>query len=258
MMRAVPLIRVENVGRIFDGGAIVALRDVNLTIDEGECVAIVGKSGSGKSSLIQLLCGCDAPTSGRVRWRERPAPSARQWRMLRATDIGIVFQEFNLLPILTALENVEIAMVGQGVSATKRRRRATELLARVGLETRQHHLPAKLSGGERQRVAIARSIANDPALLVADEPTGSLDSVSAAAVTDLMFEMQRTHGAALVVATHDQSLAARCRRRIVMKDGCIVDDSAAATASAWGVESVSPEIVLGCDRDAGAGTEAPP
>jgi len=257
MTQTVPLTRLENVGRIFDGGAIVALRAVNLSIEEGECVAIVGKSGSGKSTLIHLLCGCDEPTSGIMRWRERPAPSRRQWQMLRATEIGIVFQTFNLLPILTALENVEIAMVGQSVSARERRRRALELLTRVGLEVRQNHLPAKLSGGERQRVAIARSIVNNPALLLADEPTGSLDSVNAAAVADLMFEIQRLQGATLVIATHDESLAARCRRRVVMRNGCIVDDSDAANAAGWGVDRLSPEGEREPDRAGDGEREAP-
>jgi predicted ABC-type transport system involved in lysophospholipase L1 biosynthesis ATPase subunit len=223
MMDSVPVIRLENVGRTFDGGAVVALCDVSLSMYANDCVAILGKSGSGKSTLIHILAGCDEVTSGRVYWREEPVRYQRTWRKLRASQIGIVFQEFYLLPTLTAMENVELALT-DGRSSRDRQRRAAELLARVGLEARMRHLPAALSGGERQRVAIARSLANTPSLLLADEPTGNLDTANAASIMDLLLEIQQTHGTALVLATHDESLAMRCRRRVTIKDGRIVDD----------------------------------
>jgi predicted ABC-type transport system involved in lysophospholipase L1 biosynthesis ATPase subunit len=221
---SVPLVRLETICRSFEDGAVTALCDVTLSIAERDCVAILGKSGSGKSSLINLLCGCDAPTAGKIFWRETLMRDQRAWRRLRATEIGIVFQEFHLLPTLTSMENVELALFGAGNFSRERQRRAGELLARVGLGARTHHLPAALSGGERQRVAIARSIANKPSLLLADEPTGSLDSATAASIMDLLLEIHRTHGAALVLVTHDESLAARCRRRVTINDGRIVDD----------------------------------
>jgi putative ABC transport system ATP-binding protein len=225
MTASVPLVRLEHISRAFDDGAIAALSDVTLSIAARDRMAVVGKSGSGKSSLINLLCGCDEPTTGKVYWREAPVRDQRAWGRLRATEIGIVFQEFHLLPTLTATENVEMALLGTGASSRERKRRAAALLATVGLGARAHHLPAALSGGERQRVAIARSIANKPSLLLADEPTGSLDTASATAIMDLLLEIQRTQGAALVLVTHDESLAARCRRRVTIRDGRVVGDS---------------------------------
>ena len=158
MTASVPVIRLENVGRTFDDGAVVALCDVSLSTYANDCVAILGKSGSGKSTLVHILSGCDEATTGRVYWREEPVRDQRTWRKLRASQIGIVFQEFHLLPTLTAMENVELALTDG--RSRERQRRAAELLARVGLEARMRHLPAALSGGERQRVAIARSLAN--------------------------------------------------------------------------------------------------
>jgi putative ABC transport system ATP-binding protein len=171
----------------------------------------------------------------------------RTWRKLRASQIGIVFQEFHLLPTLTAMENVELALT-DGRSSRDRQRRAAELLARVGLEARMRHLPAALSGGERQRVAIARSLANTPSLLLADEPTGNLDTANAASIMDLLLEIQQTHGTALVLATHDESLAMRCRRRVTIKDGRIVDDWIAPQAPSTNSEIADAAIATtrGC------------
>jgi putative ABC transport system ATP-binding protein len=217
------LVQLERVSRVFDGGTVVALRDVSLSIGHGDCIAILGASGSGKSSLINLLSGIDAPTDGRVLWKGQPVTSRRQWAELRAQSIGIVFQEFHLLPTLTALENVEIAMFGQGIEPKVRSARAKSALRRVGLGARLDHRPNALSGGERQRVAIARSIVNWPTLLLADEPTGNLDSATAAMIADLLLKLHVAGNMALVLVTHDEALARRCERRIRIKDGAIAE-----------------------------------
>jgi len=221
---APPLVTLERVSRAFDDGAIVALRSIDLAIPAGDCVAILGPSGSGKSSIVNLLSGIDRPTSGRILWNGTPIESRRAWSRLRRDGIGIVFQEFNLIPTLSAAENVEMALMGRGVATGEQRARAQAALGRVGLAHRMRHLPHALSGGERQRVAIARAIVNAPSVLLADEPTGNLDSANAAAVADLLFELQRDTGMTLVLVTHDESLAARCRRRVRVRDGEIAED----------------------------------
>jgi ABC-type lipoprotein export system ATPase subunit len=224
MVRSVPLVRLEYVRRAFDDGAVLALDDVNLSIYPGDCVVILGKSGSGKSTLLHILSGCDNPTSGEVYWQDEPVCGQRTWRELRATEIGIIFQEFHLFSALTAIENVEMALMGKPMSSGERARCSAEVLERVGLGKCMRHLPNQLSGGERQRVAIARSIVNEPSLLLADEPTGNLDSLNANLIVDLLLEIQEARGTALIMVTHDESLAARCRRRVLLKDGRIIDD----------------------------------
>src|SRR5215813_4474952 len=225
------LIALRGVSRIHDGGAIAALRNVDLQISEGDCVAIVGASGSGKSSLVNILCGIDYPTSGHVIWQGRAIRRKKEWVQLRRLRIGIVFQEFNLIPTLTALENVELALLGRGLSSKHRYTRAGMVLGRVGLDYRPHHLVTKLSGGERQRVAIARAIVNEPQLLLADEPTGNLDSASAAKIADLLFELRELTGMTLVLVTHDDTLAARCARQIRLRDGTVAEDTLRALIS---------------------------
>jgi ABC-type lipoprotein export system ATPase subunit len=222
MVEANPLVRLENVSRVFDDGAVTALRDINLSVAPGEFTVIVGPSGSGKSSLIHIMGGFDTPSAGTVYWKGSPVLDQRSWTKLRRKEIGFIFQEFHLLPTLTALENVDMALSGQGLSSLVRMRRATELLEQVGLGPRMTHLPHALSGGERQRVAIARSIANRPILLLADEPTGNLDSDNAGMVADLLLDIHKKQQTALVMVTHDEALAVRGERRIHIKDGRIV------------------------------------
>lgn len=221
MAEPIPLIRLENVSRLFDDGAITALHDINLSIFAGEFTVVLGPSGSGKSSLIHIMGGFDTCSSGDVYWKGQPILDQKSWTALRRSQIGFVFQEFHLLPTLTAMENVEIALSGHGLSSFAQRRRAAELLDQVGLGARMNHLPYALSGGERQRVAIARSIANRPTLLLADEPTGSLDSDNAKVVADLLLDIQRNQETTLVMVTHDSALGARGQRRIQIKDGQI-------------------------------------
>jgi putative ABC transport system ATP-binding protein len=218
-----PLIALDNVSRIFDDGSVVALDGIDMSIARGEFVSIVGRSGSGKSSLVHIMAGFDRPTGGRVLWQGREVSDRRAWTQLRRSQIGIVFQEFLLLPTLSAIENVEIAMSGTGLSAPMRKKRAAELLEQVGLGARFRHLPFQLSGGERQRVAIARSLANRPELLLSDEPTGNLDSANAAAVIELLLALRAEAGMTLVLVTHDEALAARADRRVHIKDGRIAD-----------------------------------
>ena len=223
-----PLVALEQVSRRYDGGRIVALSDVTLRVAPGEFVAVVGPSGSGKSTLLHLLCGLDRPTAGRVFFRGAEPPSPAAWTGVRARQIGFVFQAFHLFPTLTALENVELPMFGVVGDGAERGRRARALLDRVGLGGRLGHLPSELSGGERQRVAIARSLANSPRLIGADEPTGNLDSGASAEVLDLLAELHRRDGASLVLATHNADVAARAGRIVHLADGRIVADTCAS------------------------------
>jgi putative ABC transport system ATP-binding protein len=253
------LIALAGVSRAFDDGAIVALKSVDLTIRAGECVAILGPSGSGKSSIVNLLSGIDRPSDGRVLWNGKAITSRRAWARLRRSEIGIVFQEFNLLPTLTARENVEIALMGRGIEAADRHELAETALTRVGLAHRIGHLPHALSGGERQRVAIARSIVNAPRLLLADEPTGNLDSANAEIVADLLFSLQRDGGMTLVLVTHDEELAARCLRCVRVRDGKIASDTVTAPAAA-AVPPAAPvaQAVAAVAQAAAAATDGAP
>jgi putative ABC transport system ATP-binding protein len=223
-----PLIALDHVRREFDGGRIVAVDDVTLGIDRGETVAIVGPSGSGKSTLLNLICGLDQPSRGAVRFDGEPVVGKAAWADIRARRIGIVFQSFCLINQLSARENIEVALLGQLGGAAGRRERARSLLARVGLSGRADQRPPNLSGGERQRVAIARALANDPDLLVADEPTGSLDRKSGASIMEMMTELQQRTGTALLIVTHDPAVAALCARQLEIIDGRIARDTGAA------------------------------
>jgi len=222
------IVRLEDVHRAYDGGRIMALRGVSLEIGEGERIAIAGPSGSGKSTLLNMLSGLDRPTAGRVMFDGGEPRTEAEWARIRARQIGFVFQEFNLLPGFTALENVQMPMFGVVASAGERGRRAENLLARVGLADRVSHYPGELSGGERQRVSLARSLANGPRLILADEPTGNLDSRTAGEILDLLEEIQEGERASLVTVSHDPHVAARAGRVVDILDGAIRQDSGRA------------------------------
>jgi putative ABC transport system ATP-binding protein len=215
------LLSVVNVSRGYDDGAVQALANVSLEIGAGEYIAIMGPSGSGKSTLLNLLGALDEPSSGDVIFEGKSLRNRTDLDQFRAATLGFVFQSFYLLPTLTAVENVQIPMFESDLGASERIANAKELLALVGMTHREKHLPAKLSVGERQRVAIARALANDPKLLLADEPTGNLDTAAGKIVLDLFDRLHRERGLTIVVITHDSQVAARAQRTLVLRDGQI-------------------------------------
>ncbi|HKC85700.1 MAG TPA: ABC transporter ATP-binding protein [Blastocatellia bacterium] len=202
-----------------------ALSEVTVEVDCGEFMAILGTSGSGKSTLLNLFGGLDRPTSGEILYDGQSlAPlSSREMSRYRLRRVGMIFQSFNLIPTMTARENVSLALAFAGLSKNERRGRSMELLDRVGLSQRAGHLPSELSGGEQQRVSIARAIANEPQVLLADEPTGNLDSSRAAEVIGVLDEMRRRDGKTIVLVTHDQELADEFATRVIrLKDGRVI------------------------------------
>jgi ABC-type lipoprotein export system ATPase subunit len=221
-----PVFEAIGLRKDFDDGQVQALRGVDLQIAEGEFVAITGPSGCGKTTLLQMLGGLDRPTAGTLRYRGNSIADLPDPAAYRALEIGFVFQAFHLLPTFTSFENVQIPMFESKRPRSERANRARELLKAVGLGHRLDHFPAKLSGGERQRVAIARSLANGPSVLLADEPTGNLDSVSAQVVLDLIVRLHKERHMTLVLVTHDMAIAQRASRALPMKDGQFVDTSA--------------------------------
>ena len=235
-MSDAPIIRMENVSRTYRSGSIetLALQDVSLEVGAGEMAAVIGPSGSGKSTLMNLMGCLDVPTTGRYAFggREVNGLSGEEMADLRNRSIGFVFQSFHLLPYATARENVEMPLLFGGMPAKERRERALEMLERVGLGPRAGHLPTQLSGGEMQRVAVARALANRPRVVLADEPTGNLDSRSGRAIIEL-FRQLWGEGVTIIIITHDLALARRCPRILKIQDGRIVHDGA----------DVPPELV---------------
>ncbi len=201
-----------------------AVDGIDLEIAEGEFIVIVGPSGSGKSTLLQLLGALDRPSAGTVSFENRDLGTSgdRALAELRLRTLGFIFQQFNLVPTLSALENVELAMAPMKPTAAERQRRARELLERVGLSPRADHLPSQLSGGEQQRVAIARALANEPDVLLADEPTGNLDSRTGEEILALLYRLWEETGITVVLITHDQAIAQTAPRVLTMADGRIV------------------------------------
>ena len=221
------MIQIEDLTKTYVMGdeTVTALDGVSLTIGRGESIAIIGPSGSGKSTLMNILGGLDRPSRGRYRFEgdEVARFSDDQLADFRNRRIGFVFQSFQLLPRLSALQNVELPMVYAGAAPRARRERAAELLERVGLGSRMGHRPNQLSGGQQQRVAIARSLANQPDLLLADEPTGALDSATGIEVLGL-FQKLNAEGLTVVLVTHDRGVADAARRRIAFRDGRVTED----------------------------------
>jgi putative ABC transport system ATP-binding protein len=222
-----PLVAISDLTKTYVVGqtAVSALRGVSLAIDSGEFVAVMGSSGSGKSTLMNLLGCLDAPSGGtyHLAGQDVLRLSSNKLAAVRNTSIGFVFQQFNLLARATALENVELPMVYAGLGRRERRRRARKALAQVGLSEREHHRPSQLSGGQQQRVAIARALVNQPLLLLADEPTGALDSVTS---EEIMAALARLNegGLTVIVVTHEADVARYARRIIHFKDGRVVSD----------------------------------
>ena len=232
-MTDTPLYELTDAAKEFGSGdtRVRALDGVDLRIERGEFAALAGPSGSGKTTMLQLLGALDRASSGTVMFEGRDLARLgdRELAELRLRRIGFVFQQFNLIPTLTALQNVEAALAPAGVKSAEAIERATELLGRVGLAGRLGHLPSQLSGGEQQRVAIARALANRPDVLLADEPTGNLDSTTGEELMELLGGLHRDGGLSLVLITHDEAIAARAGRVIRMRDGRIADGDPALT-----------------------------
>jgi putative ABC transport system ATP-binding protein len=219
------LYKLTGVSKSFrqSGKQVHALRGVELTVNVGEHIAVQGPTGGGKSTLLQILGALDVPTSGEMELNGSPVSkmSRSELTKLRGSLLGFIFQNYNLIPTMTAQENVEVALVAVGVDAPERRSRAIEMLSKVGLADRLQHLPAELSGGQQQRVAIARAMVKNPAVLLADEPTGNLDEQTRDEIMDLLEEQVAENNITLVVVTHDSAVAKRASRRLNIKDGVV-------------------------------------
>ena len=221
-----PAIEAIDVVKTFDRGVLRPLDGASLTVAKGEWVALTGPSGCGKSTLLHLIAALDVPTSGRILVNGRDLSRISDLDGYRRREVGLVFQLHNLLPMLSAIQNVEVAMLGTGRSPGEQRDRAMELLRAVGLEKRAKTRPPALSGGERQRLATARALANGPSLLLADEPTGSLDSQASKGVLGLLGAIRAETGLTILMVTHDPAVAAAADRIIYMRDGRVVDQPA--------------------------------
>ena len=228
------LIAMQGVTKTYDAGelAVQALRGIDLAIERGQMVAIIGPSGSGKSTLMHILGCLDAPTDGtyRLEGRDVSKMSSFQLAAVRNQKVGFVFQTFNLLPKASLLRNVELPLLYAGITGAERKERATAALRRVGLAERAKHLPSALSGGQRQRAAIARAIVNEPSLILADEPTGNLDTKTGLEILEI-FDAMHAKGETIVIVTHDPRIAERCQRVVQIVDGRIEDDSVRGEAA---------------------------
>jgi len=225
------MIELSDIAKTYRMGnvEICALCGVSLRVGPGELIAVMGPSGSGKSTLMNVIGCLDRPTAGSYRFEGREISDLTDDELaaVRNVKIGFVFQSFNLLPRFSALKNVEVPLIYSGVSARLRRERAAPVLERVGLGERMHHKPSELSGGQQQRVAIARALVNNPPLLLADEPTGNLDSRSGEEILNIITDLNK-QGVTIMIVTHDRDVAARCKRIINLKDGRIVSDQVTA------------------------------
>ncbi|WP_312700800.1 ABC transporter ATP-binding protein [Sedimentibacter sp.] len=224
------MIDLKNITKTYDMGSVQVevLRGITMHVDEGEFIAIVGPSGSGKSTLMNMIGCLDTPTTGEyyLDGREISTYNEKQLSKIRNEKIGFIFQKFNLLPKLSALENVELPLIYRGMSQKERRQRSIDALTKVGLDDRMNHKPTELSGGQQQRVAIARALAGDPPVLLADEPTGNLDSKSGSDVMNLIKQLS-SEGKTIVLITHDNEIAMEAEKTIIIKDGMLVNGNIA-------------------------------
>ncbi|SRR6056297_1292838 len=231
------IIKLENVHKVYQMGKVEvpAIRGINLEIKEHQFMTIVGASGSGKSTLLHLVGCLDTPTQGRIvlDGNDISKLSASELAQIRGQKIGFVFQQFNLLPNLTALDNVILPMIFQEVPRNKREKRARRLLTEVGLEDRLHHHPNELSGGERQRVSIARALSNNPPVLLADEPTGNLDSKTSKKIMKLITDLYKKEGKTMIIVTHDPKISEYTEEDIHLKDGQIISNGRETSKVVW-------------------------
>jgi putative ABC transport system ATP-binding protein len=232
-----PVIKLEDVRKTYQLGKVKleAVRGISLEINPGAFVTIMGPSGSGKSTLLNMIGCLDVPSSGKIFLKSKDVTKMTETQLaqLRGRTIGFIFQEFNLIPNLTALENVTLPMIFQGKSEEERKRRGAELLSSLGLKNRITHQPAELSGGERQRVAIARAFANDPEVVIADEPTGNLDSTTGKMIMEVLVNFHNKEGKTIVVVTHDPNIAGYSEELVNIKDGQVVKNHVQAQKSVW-------------------------
>jgi putative ABC transport system ATP-binding protein len=240
------LIELDHIGKTYDLGLskVPALRDIHISIETGEFVAIVGQSGSGKSTLMNILGCLDVPTSGRYRLAGRDVSELSDDELsdVRNLEIGFIFQSFQLLPRASALENVELPLIYRGVSKKERRERAIAVLEQVDLAERMKHKPPELSGGQRQRVAIARALVTEPSLLLADEPTGNLDSRTGEEIVRLFLDLH-SKGNTIVLVTHEPKLAARCPRAVRIVDGLVIADGPGRDVAMANAEAMGADVV---------------
>ena len=232
-------IRMDNLTKVYEVGEtkILALNGVDLEITRGQFVSIMGPSGSGKSTLLNVIGCIDTPSSGSLRIMDKEVSRLKDKDLtaIRLSTIGFIFQQFYLIPTLNAIENVELPMKEARIPRDDRHRRATQLLAMVGLSNRMSHLPNQLSGGEQQRVAIARALANEPDILLADEPTGEVDSQTSNSILSILEDLNRDRGLTMVVVSHDPNVANRAPRRLSMVDGKIISDRTGSVVTAGNI-----------------------